>query len=123
MRWLLRADQKGGGAKATPTDPSPGSDLAFYNGTMSDYARTMGECDNSRRPCHVHVCFTRLAKILSRCYHVTAVVPSAASGGEALDFVMVESWYRHPTELLPETAEYTMAYTARAVLRQTAGPD
>lgn len=62
------------------------SDKGFYDGTLSDFQKT------------------------------TAVVPSQLTGGYSFDFLMVESWYSYPADILPESKQYTMAYTAREVL-------
>lgn len=61
------------------------SDKAFYDGTLFDFQ------------------------------NVTAVVPSALTGGYSFDFLMVESWYTYPSTILPESEKYTMAYTAHEV--------
>lgn len=67
------------------------SDKAFHDGTLQDYART------------------------------AALIPSEASAGYALDFVMVETWYAFPDSILPETKPYTTTFTARAVFDQIGG--
>ena len=64
---------------------------AFYNGTMSDYDRT------------------------------AAVVPGPLSGGHALDYLMVETWYAFPKLAIPEGLAYTTAYTALAVFSPRRG--
>jgi len=58
---------------------------AFFNGTMADAAG------------------------------VAAALPSAASGGDGLDGMMVETWYSFPAVAVPETTKYTSAFTALAV--------
>ena len=64
------------------------SSEAFYNGTLADW--------------------TEAAK----------AVPSAASGGHNFDGVMVETWYYHPAQAIPETTPYTTAYTALDIFKQ-----
>lgn len=66
------------------------SAAAFYNGTMSDYDRT------------------------------AAVVPGPLSGGAALDYVMVETWYAYPKTAIPETDLDTTSYTALEVFQKAA---
>lgn len=64
------------------------SDESFYHGTLDDFQRT------------------------------TAKVPGKGTGGSSLDFVMVETWYTHPTCIVPESSPYTTAFTALAVFEQ-----
>ena len=64
------------------------SSEAFYNGTLADWQGA------------------------------AKAVPSAASGGHSFDGVMVETWYPHPAQAIPETTPYTTAYTALEVFKQ-----
>lgn len=64
------------------------SDEKFYQSTMADFNRT------------------------------TAVVPGPLSGGYSLDYIMVETWYPHPSNPSPEKTPWTTAYTARKVFEQ-----
>ena len=36
----------------------------------------------------------------------------------SFDGVMVETWYPHPAQAIPETTPYTTAYTALEVFKQ-----
>jgi hypothetical protein len=63
------------------------SSRAFYNGTLYDWNAA------------------------------AQAVPSAASGHHGFDAVMVETWYPHPAQAIPETTPYTTAWTALQVFK------
>ena len=58
------------------------------------------------------------ARTLEDFARTSAEVPSAASNGVSLSYVMVASWYLYPTLAAPEATPYTETNTARAVFRQ-----
>ena len=60
------------------------------------------------------------ASTMADAEQVAAVVPSAASGGDSFDALMVETWYSFPATAIPETTRYTTAYTALAVFNKYA---